>query len=257
MFKQVLTAVLNQGIDQFTGPLVKKIPKSTLLKLKEMQAHKALPFLSIIFSSFFPGDKSRLGNTLNRLIAELTSELSEEIGEKGGGKDKKEDMFTKEEIVALLLNPRLREKLDELLLAFTDLFENKGEEEKEAIWAVLGQLKGTMFLELLDCEKLKRDKIIDILKVKVSVKEKVSFQQKLHGLKGKIKELNGNGKVFYDEIIKLGEDNPVVQSFMSKMCQRRKTGSEKIPTTPNSEAESQGLWKDFWWGIGKLRRWLI
>jgi hypothetical protein len=137
-------AVIEQAINEFTRPLVKRINPATLQLLHKMGVDKILPVIGVGFSTAL---REKFGSKTADVISELTAELRRAIGETAAGEivapeTKLEKGKVSDTVLSIIFNPEIAEETTKLIEAWSDLFKKEGQErpkkEQQQILSLIG-----------------------------------------------------------------------------------------------------------------------
>lgn len=202
----LMDAVIEQSINEFTRPLVKKISPATLQMLKKMGADKILPVLSVGFQTFF---KDKFGGKTSDVIAEVSAELRRAILEDSGETTTGDAKVTasrdgvEKKVFSTIFNPEISKKTASLVNTWVGLFKNdsgeeRPEKEKKQIFSLIDKMGPQEFYVFLTQRKADRDQILNSFIKKTTEK---SFEEAVEEFKKDVKKLVAKAKVVKDEVV--------------------------------------------------------
>lgn len=203
----LMDAVIEQSINEFTRPLVKKISPATLQMLKKMGADKILPVLSVGFQTFF---KDKFGGKTSDVIAEVSAELRRAILEDSGettatavdAKIATSRDGVEKKVFSAIFNPEISDQTVSLVNAWVGLFKDdngdeRPEKERKQILFLTGQMGPQELYIFLTQKKVARNKILNAFIKKTTEKP---FEEAVKEFKEDVKKLAGKAKVVHEEI---------------------------------------------------------
>lgn len=211
MATKVISAIVNQAINEFMRPLVEKVPVEALRIMKKVGFDKMLPIISIVFTSLFPKEKYSWGEALNDFSTEVTAELrriiNEKVGEEEGGEyttvESKKTPDSLKAFNRIFLTPQLADEINNLLSAFSELFKDSTGKEKSAkeikkIMALLANMDPENLYVFLKQDRTTREMYLGLFIKKV---EEKSLEELIKDLKTELVELREGGRVAYQELV--------------------------------------------------------
>lgn len=209
---KVVGAIVNQAINEFMRPLVEKVPIPALRIMKKVGFDKILPIISVVFTALFPREKYSWGESLNDFTTEITAELrriiNEKVGEEEGGEyttvESKKTPNNLKALNRIFLTPQLVGEINNLLTAFSELFEDSAGKKKSAkeikkIMAMLADMGPENLYVFLKQDKPTREMYLGLFVKKV---EEKSLEESIKDLKTELAKLREGGGVACQELVK-------------------------------------------------------
>lgn len=151
-FKRAIAKVAestgSQAINDFTRPIVEKIPLGIIQALGRMQVHKVLSPTAVIIDSLLPKNSiwgDQLGNALNEFSSELRQRISKimEGEESAEGKitvDKKAVIGATKTIFKVLFSSEIAGDLEANLKTLDNIMSGRSDKEQAVIYDILGSM---------------------------------------------------------------------------------------------------------------------
>jgi hypothetical protein len=204
----LMDAVIEQSINEFTRPLVKKISPATLQMLKKIGADKILPILSVGFQTFF---KDKFGGKTSDVIAEVSAELRRAILEDSGEtmvavgdvKTATSRGGVEKKAFSVIFNSEISDKTVSLVNAWVELFKNdsaeeRPEKEKKQILSLIGQMEPSELFVFLTQKKNIRGKVLNTFLAKAATEK--PFEEAIKEFKEDVEKLMEKAKIIHQEI---------------------------------------------------------
>ena len=197
-------AIIEQAINEFTRPLVKRINPATLQLLHKVGIDKILPVIGVGFSTAL---REKFGSKTADVISELTAELRRAIGEAAEGgvtapETKPEKGKVSDTVLSVIFNPEIAKETKKLVEAWADLFKKDGQErpkkEQQQIIALIGRMGPQELYIFLTQKKTLRDQALDAFIKKTTEKP---FEEAVKEFKEDVKKIVANAKTIYQEIL--------------------------------------------------------
>ncbi len=196
-------AIIEQAINEFTRPLVKKINPATLQLLHKIGIDKILPVIGVGFSTAL---REKFGSKTADVISELTAELRRAIGETAEGEiatpeTKPEKGKISDMVLSVIFNPEIAEETKKLIESWTNLFKKDGKErpkkEQQQILSLIGKMGPQELYIFLTQEMAVRHQALDAFIKKTAEKP---FEEAVKEFKEDVKKLVANAKIIHQEI---------------------------------------------------------